>query len=339
MKIDLQTNRKEILNLHKNNKTEKMVLREQAGDVYSKLKSMVDKGQIPDAVSIVELDTNNPDRKYAIKKKSVKNPGTFVYLFHDFKWGTFGTDGKFSYGNGVWVPKQPAEEIRVQTNITQDLAKAKEQGWKTEDEWRKAGVDWSVSDKLFDSKKIGNVTVYRYKKESTTFTPGVTGDKEFTAQEQEFINDLLDKGYEINLTPLQKQSWVAITAKELGAPPDLFPNGLVMYYDPNKQKGIDKKTSLLSDILDNQEINREACRKNVKDFYEAFKVRTVIEPAQMTKVKQVVQACNNQYYGQWGMLGGGNKLDYMLDVLSGTREGGPLKRDPFRLDRARKIKY
>jgi hypothetical protein len=38
-------------------------------------------------------------------------------------------------------------------------------------------------------------------------------------------------------------------------------------------------------------------------------------------LKYKVQACKNEFYGDWGFLGGG-KVDKMLDIMSGGI-GGP----------------
>ena len=81
----------------------------------------------------------------------------------------------------------------------------------------------------------------------------------------------------------------------------------------------------MSNLLKNQAIDREACRKNVEDYYRSFKNQSDIDPADLYKVKTVVQACKNQHYGKWGVLGGGKKLDEYLDILSGVKEGGPMR--------------
>jgi len=115
MKKNININKEEILKLHQNHKTEKMVLREQSGDLKSQLQYMIDNGQIPDSVGVVKLVSSNPSRMWAIKKESKKTPGTFVYLFTDGKYGTFSADGKFTFGPGTWkagsVVKQEVKKV------------------------------------------------------------------------------------------------------------------------------------------------------------------------------------------------------------------------------------
>lgn len=99
------------------------------------------------------------------------------------------------------------------------------------------------------------------------------------------------------------------------------------YTDANQQSTLKRQDSILSDILDNQSVNKSVCRKNIKDFYTSFKQKNsiVVDPATIAKARRIVQACRDQHYGKFGVLGkGGEKIDNMLDILSGRKEGGPL---------------
>ena len=124
MKNRFDINKEEVLNLHRKHKTEKMILREQSGDVNAQLQSMVDNGQVPGAIKVVEMDSDNPNHKWAIKKESKQKPGTFVYLFLDRSYGYFGVDG-FTFGEGVWTPKNVIKK-EVETVQTPDQNKPKE---------------------------------------------------------------------------------------------------------------------------------------------------------------------------------------------------------------------
>ena len=110
------------------------------------------------------------------------------------------------------------------------------------------------------------------------------------------------------------------------------------YTDANQQSTLRRQDSILSDILDNQSVNKSVCRKNITSFYKSFKQKNsiVVDPATIAKAKRIVQACRDQHYGKFGMLGmldsgrekgpDGEKIniDDMLDILSGRKEGGPL---------------
>jgi hypothetical protein len=97
-----------------------------------------------------------------------------------------------------------------------------------------------------------------------------------------------------------------------------------MWYNPNTQSTITRnQDTVLGDILDNQDINKAACRKNIEDYYESFRRKAVVDPATVNKAKTIVQACKGQYYGRWGVSLGGKRLDNYLDILSGDAAGGP----------------
>ena len=205
------------------------------------------------------------------------------------------------------------------------IASLKQQNYKTKEELIAAGADLNTIDKSYDKQVIGNVALYKLKGDVNDLTLS-GGTQDFDAKQQAFINKYLKApfGYVLNPPREQRSQMKAVTAADLGADSDLFPNGLTLYYDPNAQKNIKSDQSLVSDILKNQAVDREACRKNVEDYYRSYKTDATIDPATLYKVKAVVQACKNQHYGKWGVLGGGKKLDDYLDILSGVKEGGPM---------------
>ena len=205
------------------------------------------------------------------------------------------------------------------------IASLKQQNYKTKEELIAAGADLNTIDKSYDKQVIGNVALYKLKGDVNDLTLS-GGTQDFDAKQQAFINKYLKApfGYVLNPPREQRSQMKAVTAADLGADSDLFPNGLTLYYDPNAQKNIKSDKSLVSDILKNQAVDREACRKNVEDYYRSYKTDATIDPATLYKVKAVVQACKNQHYGKWGVLGGGKKLDDYLDILSGVKEGGPM---------------
>lgn len=154
-------------------------------------------------------------------------------------------------------------------------------------------------------------------------------------EQQGFIDKWEAQGYKYNPTSLEQVNLVSVDVITLGAPPNLFPKGTKLWYDPNKQKDISRKDdSVLDTTLDDQEINRRACKKNIEDFYKAFQTRksVVVDPAKLEKAKKIVQACKDQHYGKWGVLGGGRKWDNILDLLSGNKSNGPISSSPYRLN-------
>lgn len=137
-----------------------------------------------------------------------------------------------------------------------------------------------------------------------------------------FINP--SEGQKLNLKPI----------KITDAPKELFPNGLTLWYDPNKQSGLKKDDTAIGKQLENQQINRNTCRTYITEFYTSFKRRNsiVLDPASFELQKNRTQSCKDAYYNKWGVLGGGNQLDQYLDILSGDKPGGPLSDSKWRIE-------
>jgi peptidoglycan hydrolase-like protein with peptidoglycan-binding domain len=92
------------------------------------------------------------------------------------------------------------------------------------------------------------------------------------------------------------------------------------YSDPNQQSTLRRRDSPLDDILKNQDINKSACRKNISDYFNAWRTRSVVPDDIQQASKNIVQQCANQNYGKFGI--GGGKFDEMIDVLTGNHPSG-----------------
>lgn len=134
--------------------------------------------------------------------------------------------------------------------------------------------------------------------------------------------------YKTSLTDEEKatQAYVPVIAP---GSEKVFPNGgLTVYYNPNKASTV--TSSVLNTILTNQTITRDACRKNVMDYYLAFTRRNsvTIPGKSFDEAKKIVQNCADSYYKNWGLIGslkkgeGNSTLDKNIDILRGGM-GGP----------------
>jgi len=103
--------------------------------------------------------------------------------------------------------------------------------------------------------------------------------------------------------------------------PELAPG----YLDPNQQSTLRRRDSPLDDILKNQDINKSVCRKNISDYYNAWRTRSVVPDDIQRAAKNIVQNCAYQNYGKFGI--NGKRFDQMIDILSGDARGvvGPNK--------------
>jgi alkaline phosphatase len=322
------TEKKSILQMHKSLMKEQVTQRA-TGELSPDLK-VLRQAMAAGCLKNGSLKTKKSTGEYFYRKPSAKEPGKEVDFFANMTY-------KFSDGSksGKWVCPEIATQAAAAATAAATAAQTsadneskietlKKQGYKTLDELRKENVDLTTLDKVYKKVTIGNVDLY-ISAGTTNFTPN-TSTAEFNQDQLSFISQFEKKGYKLNPTRLEQSALVKVTDKELGAPTDLFPNGLVMWYNPNAQSQISgREGSVLSDILSNQSIDRQACRKNVKDYFETFKRKNsiVIDPATINKAKRIVQACKDEHYGQWGIAGGGNRLDSYLDILSGNKEGGP----------------
>jgi hypothetical protein len=328
-----QIDRESILEMHSKMK-KPLILEQVVTDLKSKLNKILTDGCVTNG-KIVSLQTKNPELQFAIKQESTKTPGKFRYFFADGRAGIFDDNGKFQFLSGKLdcseVQQDAAQAVTdaTQSEIDSKIATEMKKGWKKLETLKSEGVDLTTLDKVFDKIVIGNVALFRPKGSSTTFTSG-TSTADFNNNQQSFVDTFIAKGYKLNPTRLEQNSLVKVTGEQLGAPSDLFPNGLVMWYDPNQQSTIrGGENSILGDILDNQSINKNTCRKNVKDFFELYRRRNSaqVDPATVDRAKRIVQACRDEHYGKWGVTGGKN-VDNMLDILSGRKEGGPLSTGP-----------
>jgi len=289
--------------------------------------------------TIVSMQSTNPLLQFAIKQESSKTPGKFRYLFADYRVGSFNENGKFEFNPAKFSCRGVQQSVAAaaaadaaaiqQSEIDSKIATEMKKGWKKLETLKAEGVDLTTLNQVFDKQVIGNVALFRPKGDVSTFTSN-TSIAQFNQDQLDFIDRFTQKGYKLNPTRIEQYNLVKVTGEQLGAPADLFPNGLVMWYDPNQQSEIrGGEESILGDILDNQSIDRTACRKNIEDFYELYRRRNSaqVDPATVDRARRIVQACKDEHYGKWGIVGG-NKFDGILDILSGSKQGGPGTQGP-----------
>lgn len=301
-----QGNKEEILELHKKNKTQKMVLREQSGDIRSKLQSMIDNGQVTDVIGIAELDTTNPDRRFAIKKRSKQKPGLFAYLFHDFKFGYFGPDGKFFYAPGVWTPspvapKPPSVDDKFkQAEI--DSFKKKNNA-KTKEEAISSGWDLTNLNKF----TIHGVDLY-VQGSSAGVVSGVSDDQKQALAD--YKSKLGAKEWH-EMTGAEKANWdeyvVPNSRRLFGTEVKLYrPSTAIMGKDNEDIKTL------------RTEFNRteDKCAEDILAYFDDYRTGRPVPQRYWTEIKPVVQFCKNKYHNRWGLRANARKLNKILDLMS-----------------------
>ena len=279
--------------------------------------------------------TKNDPTKYvyrAVSDPEVKPP-FHVDFFADmtYRKRESGKTGRWKMCQGaIDMERKAANDAAAAAETKKDneakIASLKQQNYKTKEDLVKDGVDLNTIDKSYDKQVIGNVALYKLKGDVNDLTLS-GGTQDFDAKQQAFINKYtkVPFGYVLNPPREKRSQMVAVTAADLGADSDLFPNGLTLYYNPNVQK--DLKTNILATTLQNQTIEKGTCKDNIESYWTAYQQKNsgVYEPSDIVKLKRVVQACKDQYYpNKWGILGGGKKINDYLDILSGVKEGGPM---------------
>lgn len=255
------------------------------------------------------------------RKPSAKDASKMVDFFADmtFSFEDGSKKGKWKCDKLVDAPP-PAP---VQGNDpTYEIKKAKDAGWKTYDELKSDNVDPSDIDVKYEKKTIGGQTMYRYKFRDETVNASLDS-KETNQQKQAFINKWTAQKYKFNVPLADQETLTPISPEELGAKPGLFKPGEMFFYDPKTVAGKTRKGE--SDIeadLKSQTPEKSACRDYIKDYYEVWRTRTKLSGARLNDTKQMVAKCARTYKGRWGMFGG-DKLDNMIDVLTGSKDGGP----------------
>jgi hypothetical protein len=298
--------------------------------------------------------TKDDPTKYVYR--AVSDPGVVPQFNVDF-FGDMTYRIRQSGKTGRWKMCQKA--IDMETKAANDAAAAaelkkdndlklasyKKLNWKTKDEMIAAGVDVTVLDNntVYDVLTVGNTKLYKPKGQKNDVVQGASTE-EFNADEKDFLDRYDKLGYKLNPTQIERESLTPITAKQLGARPDMFPHGITLYYDPNKQSKL--TTSMSDDLgteLTNQTPPRDVCKIKIENFYNYFRKRNSVLPdpdayrraaPKITKARLVVQACKDEYYPKkWGILNGGNQLNEYIEILSGDSQGGPSSQGPDKIFR------
>jgi hypothetical protein len=111
-----ETEIKNILDLHIQEKTKKSFFVEQAGSLRSQLDYFIKSGCISGG-TIGTVDSKNPNKQLAIIKPSTKDPNKDIYFFIDFTYGSYDDTGKFVFGGGKWKCDEIGK-IEQKTNTT-----------------------------------------------------------------------------------------------------------------------------------------------------------------------------------------------------------------------------
>lgn len=210
----------------------------------------------------------------------------------------------------------PALTKPVEDQKKANLEKTKDEGaWKTKEELLKSDTEQNILDpEMYDVKVVDGVTLYRNKS-------GAGIQQALTPRGQQTFNKYKAAG---GLTQQEVDPEASLTfiKVRIGGKPD-FSEEFYMYFDPEKTVRDPSVAQAIQTTIEQRiPTDKKDCKTSIENYYTNFKKKRMIEPNQLSALKYKVQACKNEFYGDWGFMGGG-KIDEILDILSGVKVGGP----------------
>jgi hypothetical protein len=241
--------------------------------------------------------------------------GDTLVLYNDYSYFVFPQDGSSRKGPYKWSCPEINSSIEQQNKTSLDKTKL-EGNWKTKEELLKTDTEQNiVNPVMYETTTLNGVTLYR-RKASSSIGSALTDDQ------QKIVNKWTSQGFKLrkDLDPEEAKTWKARVVSP--ASEGYFSQDLVMYSHPKQTIDPNVSTSIQTSVEENIPKDKKDCKTNIENYYTNFKKKRVIEPNQLAALKYKVQACKNEFYGDWGFLGG-NKMDNILDIMSGVKVGGP----------------
>jgi len=325
--------KKRILEMH--SKMKKVPINEQVEDLKGNLQSMIDNGFIKSPATVVQMQTTNPKLQFAVKKESVKTPGTFKYFFVDGRVGSF-VNNKFVFDKNKWNVAAFEEFLRnkkiqnaTTTNRTEIDRVKQEQGWKERGELNVSDVDLA-NENRWEKTQVAGVTLYREKARVTAST-GYSED----------VNSIL--------TYLRNQGWQ--TAEEVPAflriptnskkvselHPDwkqYFPTDITMYYNDEvrTQTGPDDTGRLKTVLKSIENLTEDQCKDKIDELYQGYRYSpaSVPTPELSEKVKQV-QYCVRKFDFDKLIYSKTRRKIFVLAGYSSKNDVGTPRNSPYRI--------
>jgi hypothetical protein len=244
--------------------------------------------------------------------------GDELYIKDNFTLDVVMTDadGKRTMAyNKTWTCPELTKPVEDQVNS--NLEKTKKEGdWKTKEEVLKIDTEQNIADpQMYDTTVANGVTLYRNKS-------GAGIQSALTERGKQIFEKYKANGglTEKQVDPEKSQTLVKV---KIGSKPD-FSADFYMYFDPQSTvRDPEVAKNIQTSIEQTIPTDKKDCKTSIENYYTNYKKKRMIEPNQLAALKYKVQACKNEFYGDWGFLGG-NKMDKILDIMSGG-VGGPSK--------------
>ena len=328
-----ETEKSRILEMHKS------LMNEQTDSnntsIKDQLQSFIDQGCFPSGTpKVVTMKSTNPQKTFAIKVESTKTPGKFRYFFIDNTVGQKENE-TFTMLTSKWscdtnkIQKDKEKNDATLSASTENLNRIKKEGnWSTKEELIASGeTEQNIANPaMYEKMMVGNVTIYRNKSLS-----GIGSG--LTASQKSVISDWGKQGYKLRneLTPEEAKTFKSKVVSP--ASDGIFSQDLIMYFDPNAVQGVksgETKVSITTVIQNAVEsripTDKKDCKQTIEAYYISWKKKRPLAPNEFNALKEKAQACKNEFYGDWGPIGGG-KVDDIIDIMTGVKMGGPTAND------------
>jgi hypothetical protein len=331
MKILIKEEEKNvILEMHSKIKNNKIVS-EQASStgIDAQLQAFIDDGRVANG-KVVQLNSTNPQLKFAIKQESTKTPGKFRYLFIDKRIATL-ENGKFVFmKDAVWQPGQPSPKVDPNSGDIENLLKSGI--WFKKEDLAKQGIsEDELSSNWSQHPKYKNL----YKRQGV----GPSKSTGFTGDQQSFVDawmknpevaDNINRGiYKINPS-------AADFATGQWKVDNYFIADNSENYFPADSKGVKGLKVYFNNAKVTEKLSRENCRAKIKEFADKFKLRnSKPQTAQwISSNRAFVQQCADNF-----KFGGAlSKIDDDLNLVGGMIEGGAGNSSPWHINLDKKLK-
>ena len=242
--------------------------------------------------------------------------GDELYIHDDFTFDVVTTDKDgnrtLAFQNRPW--KCAALTAPIEQQVKTNIERTKQEGdWKERKDI--TDTDENVENpRMYEKKVVNGVTLYR-NLSGAGIQAALTPRGQQILQKYQAAGGLLEK----DVDPEKSKAYVKI---KIGSTPD-FSSDFYMYFDPTKTVRDPQIAKIIQTSIENLiPTDKKDCKKTIEDYYIDFKKKRPIEPNQLEAMKYKVQACKNEFYHDWGFLGG-EKIDNILDIMSGVVSGGP----------------
>jgi hypothetical protein len=325
MKININEEEvRHILKMHSKEREKTFLLKEDNASDIEKLRIAMASGCVNKGGN---LYTRKDNGRAIYRVKSLSDPTKQIDFYADLTY-VF-VDGSKS---GRWrcaaiattLDKKESDKAAAETaKIAQVATDANitnlktEGGWKTYEELISTDTKENIENPVMYEKKISDGrTLYR-RTSGSGITDGLDERQKVVIDKFKAVGAKLEK----DVDALQAKTWTRKLVSPKGD--GLFVQDLYMYFPPTAITDTQITNAFNQSLKDQTPENDDDCKMSIEAYYTAFKKKKKLTDDQFSSMKDKVQACKNEFYGDWKGLfgGGGKKYDEYLDVLSGVRNG------------------